>query len=90
VTKLLSGKELKAFRNRRKLSLRDIAGYANMSISTISEIENGKVKVNEKNHKAITNGINKAYAERVYAKFETENNADSEPDKVESENKVIE
>ena len=58
---MLSGKELKRFRMNRELSIRDVAHYANLSISTISDVENGVLNVTQNNHKKITDGINKAF-----------------------------
>jgi Transcriptional regulators len=69
---MLTGKELKNFRNRRKLTVREVAAHAGLAISTISDIENGKLNVTEGNHKALVNGINKAFFEKVKQEAEKE------------------
>jgi transcriptional regulator with XRE-family HTH domain len=57
------------------LTIRDVAKYAELSISTISDIENGKAPINEHNHKCITSGINKAFFEKVQEKNNPEKDA---------------
>jgi transcriptional regulator with XRE-family HTH domain len=62
---MLSYRELKAFRERRGLTVREVVEYAGMSVSTYSDTENGKIKLNAENHKKIVDGINKAFFAKV-------------------------
>lgn len=68
---MLSGAELKDFRSRRNLSLRDVAEYSHPRITPqmISMVENGERAVIEENHKSIVNGINRAHYAKIQGKF---------------------
>lgn len=58
---MLSGKELRDYRELRGLSLREVADYCDVSFQLIGQVENGQKDVTEHNHREITNGINCAY-----------------------------
>lgn len=67
---MLSGKELKDYRQLRNLSLRDIEPYCNVTIQLIQQVETGVKPVTEHNHQEIVNGINRAYFAKCSGTFE--------------------
>ena len=62
---MLNGKELRTFRTRRGLTIPNVAEYGGLAVSTISDVETGKLNVTEYNHRCIVDGINKAFFAKV-------------------------
>lgn len=67
---MLSGKELKDYRQLRNLSLRDTEPYCDVTIQLIQQVETGVKPVTEHNHQEIVNGINRAYFAKCNGTFE--------------------
>lgn len=61
---ILSAEDLKDFRIRRGLSIRDVQMYCDITNELICQIETGKKNVTEYNHKEIVDGINRAYFDK--------------------------
>ncbi|MEG0771508.1 MAG: helix-turn-helix transcriptional regulator [Clostridia bacterium] len=81
---MLSGAELKEFRERRGLSLRDVEAYCDVTNQLISYVENGDKPVTEHNHREICDGINKAYFDKVNGKLKTKDDKKVEDKKPEA------
>lgn len=67
---MLSGKDLKAYREREKLSQRDVARYCEVCHELIGQVERGEVGVTEYNYKQIVNGINGALQAKSRGTFD--------------------
>jgi len=78
---MLSGEQLKDFRTRRNISLRDIEAYAIPPITAqmVGMIERGERNVTEENHKSIVTGINRAYFAKTNGTFHREPIQKSKP-----------
>jgi hypothetical protein len=82
---MLTGKEIRDFRELRLLSLRDVekALKANskddksLSAQFIGQVETGAKAMNEENYRLIIKGINLAFAEKCKKQLEN-NKADTE------------
>ncbi|MGX8701361.1 hypothetical protein [Caproiciproducens sp.] len=78
---MISGTEIKEFRNLRGVSLRDVAKALkdtdkSLSAQFIGQIENEQKSMNEDNYKKIILGINLAFAKKTLGN-KTEDNEDS-------------
>ena len=69
---MLSGKDLKEYREREHLSQRDVARYCEVCHELIGQVERGDVGVTEYNYKQIVNGINGALQARARGTFDKE------------------
>ena len=70
---MLSGKDIRDFREMRGLSLREVAECCELSAQLIGQVETGVKNVTAENHKEIVKGINVATvkkAEKAIAKEE--------------------
>lgn len=68
---MLTGKELRDFREMRGLTLREVAECCDISAQLIGQVETGTKNVTAENHKEIIKGINVATvkkAEKAMAK----------------------
>ena len=74
---MLSGKEIREFREMRGLSLREVAECCELSAQLIGQVETGVKNVTAENHKEIVKGINVATVKKAdKPKKAFENNAD--------------
>lgn len=69
---MLSGKDLKEYREREHLSQRDVARYCEVCHELIGQVERGDVGVTEYNYKQIVHGINGALQARARGTFDKE------------------
>ncbi len=82
---MLSGKDLREYREREHLSQRDIARYCEVCHELIGQVERGDVGVTEYNYKQIVNGINGALQARVRGTFDKDKAEESKEEVVKKE-----
>ena len=58
---MLSREQLKNYRELRKVSMRQLAKYCDLSLAMISYLESGERQLTKKNHDELIKGINAAY-----------------------------
>jgi len=61
---MLSREQLKNYRELRKISMRQLAKYCDLSLAMISYLESGQRVLTKKNHDELIKGINAAYQAR--------------------------
>ena len=59
---MITGKEIREWRELRGLSLRDVAKFCEVSPQLIGQCETGKKYLTDYNYEQIVSGINKAFA----------------------------
>lgn len=59
---MITGKEIREWRELRGLSLRDVAHFCEVSPQLIGQCETGVKGLTDYNYEQIVSGINKAYA----------------------------
>lgn len=58
---MLSREQLKNYRELRKVSMRQLTKYCDLSLAMISYLESGQRQLTKKNHDELIKGINAAY-----------------------------
>ena len=66
---MLNRKQLKDYRELRRLSTRDVAAYCDISQPMIVQIENGDKDITRFNHDEIVKGINAAFQAKKNGTF---------------------
>lgn len=61
---MLSREQLKNYRELRKISMRQLTKYCDLSLAMISYLESGQRVLTKKNHDELIKGINAAYQAR--------------------------
>lgn len=61
---MLSREQLKNYRELRKVSMRQLTKYCDLSLAMISYLESGQRQLTKKNHDELIKGINAAYQAR--------------------------
>lgn len=65
---MLTAKEIRAYRQSKDLTLKEVSKYSGIVQPTLSELENEKITLTEQLYKRFIDGINKAF----FARFNEE------------------
>jgi len=83
---MLSREQLKNYRELRKVSMRQLTKYCDLSLAMISYLESGQRVLTKKNHDEMIKGINAAYQARKI-KQKTDKTVKEDKEKVQDSTK---